>query len=339
MSFPMEPTMPQVMTLQPLPSFESGATINTPESELLVPAAPFTEAIVSWNLEHPQSAQISLEAKVVTPAGSSKWLSLGKWSQAADGDRHSEKDQQDEIAKVLTDVVRSKAPATGLYLRWSLHAKADTPLPRFKRVVVTFSDETPAPVETTKALSPLNSVVDIEHKTQSEYGEPGLCSPTSLAMVLSYWAKAKEKSQWNHDVPAVRNAVWDPVYKGAGNWTFNTSYAGSLEGLTSYVARFAAISELEQWIEIGVPVVCSVSFDLIRGKPLSPNEQGHLVVLVGFDLNGNPIFNDPAYKEKIRRTYLRSDFAKAWNYSKRTVYLVYPDGMTTPPTPSSRWLK
>ena len=131
--------------------------------------------------------------------------------------------------------------------------------------------------------------------------------------------------------------MWDPIYKGAGNWPFNTAYAGSFEGLSAYVSRFEGFGNLESWIEKGLPVICSVSFDLLRGLPLSPTESGHLVVLVGFTKDGDPVINDPAFKKQVRKIYPRHDFENAWKYSKRTVYLIYPSDCQLPEDPNNLW--
>jgi hypothetical protein len=62
-----------------------------------------------------------------------------------------------------------------------------------------------------------------------------------------------------------------------------------------------------------------------------------LVVLVGFTAEGDPIFNDPAKRDEVRRTYKRANFEKAWLYSDRAVYLVYPDGTRLPDDPDRLW--
>jgi hypothetical protein len=132
------------------------------------------------------------------------------------------------------------------------------------------------------------------------------------------------------DVPEVETNVWDPIYDGAGNWPFNTAYLGSFPELTSYVSRLTCIKDLEDLIAEGIPVACSVSFDMLRGRPLSPKESGHLVLVVGFTEDGTPVFNDPAFKDGVRKTYPREDFERAWNYSARTVYIVHPIGTSLP---------
>jgi hypothetical protein len=155
---------------------------------------------------------------------------------------------------------------------------------------------------------------------------------------LWHWAQVLNRPEMNQDVPVVQAAVWDPVYGGAGNWPFNMAFAGSYSGMAAYTTRFGGLSDLEDWIEAGIPVACSVSYQLLQGKTLNrATEQGHLVVLVGFTAQGDPVFNDPASRE-TPKTYKRADFEAAWEYSHRTVYLVYPTSATIPTSAADRWL-
>jgi hypothetical protein len=98
--------------------------------------------------------------------------------------------------------------------------------------------------------------------------------------------------------------------------------------LIAYVSRLSGIRDLEQWIEVGVPVGCSVDYTLLQGK--TGPKAGHLVVLIGFTETGDPVFNDPGWSKQVRQTYKRADFERAWVSSNRTVYLVYPKVMKTP---------
>jgi hypothetical protein len=143
-------------------------------------------------------------------------------------------------------------------------------------------------------------------------------------MVLGYWAGRIGRSSLDKSVPIVRSGVYDAVYEGTGNWSFNVAFAGSQPGLIGYAARLSGLAELESLTTAGIPVVCSVSWYLLHGEPIQEDEQGHLVVLNGFMPNGDPVFNDPGKRGEVRKTYKRSDFEAAWNHSKRTVYVITP---------------
>jgi hypothetical protein len=104
--------------------------------------------------------------------------------------------------------------------------------------------------------------------------------------------------------------------------------------MEAYVSRFTSLAQAEQWIAAGVPVIMSVSWakGQLTNAPVT-STAGHLIVLVGFDSQGNPIVNDPASpsNESVRRTYLRPELEKLWlRASGGTVYLIYPTGKPVP---------
>ncbi|MGI8866481.1 MAG: C39 family peptidase [Rubrobacteraceae bacterium] len=66
------------------------------------------------------------------------------------------------------------------------------------------------------------------------------CSPTSLSMVMAYWANKTGKSRLNQSVPTVARGTYDYEYGGNGNWPFNTAYASSY-GLKTSINRFSSL--------------------------------------------------------------------------------------------------
>jgi hypothetical protein len=299
----------------------------------------FNEAIVSWNIEHPQVAAIKVEARALGPDHTTKWYTLGDW--AADTKLHpreSVNHQADGDGTVDTDTLRLKKPGQALEISVTLQTLAEGATPRLKFLSVSFADTKIKSADQPIESSAWGKTIDVPERAQNNYPNGGvLCSATSVSMMLWHYSKQLNRPELDHDVPDVQAGVWDSVYKGAGNWPFNTAYAGSFEGLRAYVARLNAISDLEKWIDAGLPVVTSVSFDMLRGKPLSPTESGHLVVLVGFTSTGDPVINDPAFAGHVRKVYPRADFEKAWLYSHRTVYLIYPETAKLPEDPNHLW--
>ena len=162
-----------------------------------------------------------------------------------------------------------------------------------------------------------------------------LCSPTAVSMILGYWAQALNRPELDRPVPEVAEAIYDLQWKGTGNWPFNMAYAGSFPGIRAYVARFSDVSELEDWIAHNLPVALSLDYDRLRGKGPGPN--GHLVVLVGFTKQGDPIINDPGTSEHVRKTFFRANLVDAWGCSRNTVYLIYPEGTSLPKDIFGHW--
>ena len=70
-----------------------------------------------------------------------------------------------------------------------------------------------------------------------------------------------------------------------------------------------------------------------RGSRCRTARRGHLVVLAGETLRGDPIVYDPAAADaaEVRRTYPRAAFERAWlGGSSGTVYLVRPPDVPLP---------
>lgn len=295
---------------------------------------PWDEAIVSWNVQPATGADFNLEARVVYADHTTKWYTLGHWS--LDGARQSVDGQKDDDGTVKTDTLSMKRHGGLLQLR--LTGQTSNKETKLTFLGVSFSDTTASGTDTDHFQPALGKTITVPARYQADYPRGGsLCSPTAVSMLLWHYSGLLKRPELNQDVPAIENGVWDPVYKGAGNWPFNMAYAASFPGMTAYVTRLASISELEQWTAAGFPVACSVSNQLLHGKSLDrATEEGHLVVLVGFTLEGDPVFNDP--NSRITpTTYKRSDFEGAWDYSHRTVYLIYPTGSKIPESPHERW--
>ncbi len=311
------------------PSYGQDLVLTYPN---IRPGIDFNEIIPSWNVGRAANASIKVELRARGGEVAGKWYTLGNWSLDHElSPRVSLNGQKDENANVLTDTLRLAKPGSTVDLQVTLRTLREGERARLKLLTLSFASTGNPTASKSEGSAAWGKVIEVPQKAQGNYPNGGvLCSPTSVSMVLGHYANTLNRPQLDRDVPEIQSSVWDQVYKGAGNWPFNTAYVGSFEGMRSYVSRLGSIADLEAWIDGGFPVICSVSFDLIRGRELSPQESGHLVVLVGFASNGDPIFNDPARKGQVRMTYKREDFEKAWLYSKRTVYLVHPEGAKIP---------
>ncbi|MBV9866699.1 MAG: C39 family peptidase [Abitibacteriaceae bacterium] len=184
-------------------------------------------------------------------------------------------------------------------------------------------------------------VIPVPERSQVSYqGGEGWCSPTSVSMDLAHWSKVLNRPELNKDVPEVARSVYDQTWGGTGNWPFNTAFAGSFPGVRAYVTRFSDVSEIEDWIAAGIPVILSVSYDLLKGKAES-QDAGHLIVGVGFTEQGDIIVNDPWARlekgETVRKTFSRRNLIAGWGNSHNTVYLVYPETAKIPQNRLGHW--
>jgi hypothetical protein len=306
-------------------------------SPALSNAFGFWEAIPSWEAETPAGTWVETQVRVQVSGVWTKWYNLGVWAQ--DGTtvrRHSAGSQADTQGQVMIDTLRitAKRAATAFQLKVRLFSADGVAVPRVRGSAITVSTL----AERSPAIYPGNpaywgQVLAVPSCSQMVYPDGGevWCSPTSVSMVLKYWAG--DTSACEPRVRATVSGVYDWTYRGHGNWPFNTAHAAT-QGLQAHVTRFTRLSQLEPWIAAGVPVVISVAWDKgqLTGAPIS-STAGHLMLLVGFDASGNPVVNDPAASSdaSVRRTYFRSELEPLWlSSSAGTAYLIYPAGWPVP---------
>lgn len=293
-------------------------------------ALNWNELIVSWNLRGEGLAKI--EVRVVFPDTSTPWYQMGFWSAA---ERHSVKDQADDFATVATDTIMMKRPGGKAQARITVSGGKVDDLKYFS---FCFADTKTKPEPLPANKKAWGKVVDVGVRSQLDYpeGAKNWCSPTSYSMILDYWSHKLDRPELSMPVPEVAHRVFDPMWPGTGNWPFNTALGGNFPGLRSYVTRLTDVSELEDWIEAGIPVATSVSYNRLKG--LGKPGSGHLIVCVGFDKDGDIIVNDPGTrKDNVRRTFSRALFREAWADSDNTVYIVHPEDAKIPTAKMSHW--
>ena len=326
------------------------------------PGFDYTELIASWDAKTPGDSWIEVQVRGTADTGQqSKWYVLGRWT-AGDENLHrtSVGGQADELATVYVDTLATlnKHTFTDWQLRVELYRAAGTDAtPTVSSVGAMASklpDDKKVPVSPSGGAEGI--VLDVPTYSQEthigEYpqwdgGGEAWCSPTSTAMVLDYWGMGPtpEDTSWvdpAYDDPQVDHAaryVYDYRYDGAGNWPYNTAYATTF-GLDGFVTRLRSLTEAEQFIKAGIPLVVSMSFKKGDLDGAGYGTNGHLMVIVGFDQNGDVVVNDPAShlipsNDEVRFTYKRSQFENAWiPHSGGVAYVIHPAGMPLPAAPA-----
>lgn len=297
-------------------------------SPTITPQIPWNELVVSWNLRG--TGQIKVE--VVLTDLSSKVYALGLWSMAA---RHSVTKQSDDFAKVDTDTLVLKKPSRQVQARITL---TDAKPSDLTYLAFSFKDTTSKPESLEPNRKAWDKVIEVGTRSQLDYPEGAKiwCSPTCSSMILDHWGKTLNRPELSLTVPDVAKAVHDPNWPGTGNWPFNTAFAGNFPGMRAYISRLTDVSELEDWIQFGIPIATSVSYNRLKG--LGTAGSGHLIVCVGFTKTGDIIVNDPGtHLSNVRRTFPRDLFRQAWADSQMTVYIIYPESAKIPPARFQHW--
>lgn len=339
-------------------------------------AFPATEFIPSWNASTPPGSWLLVEAQLESDLGWSPWLTFARWADALPDHggaivRTSVSGQQDEAGEVAADVYlpASEHPFTAWRLRLTALAPETNgtvgqPRPH--------EDGTVWPYVTLVSAAVAAIAIDADEPTSEPRAARGVelavpthsqrlhadsfphwdgggqswCSPTSTTMLLGHWnlAPGADDVAWvGHDTdPAVVHAVsrvFDQSYGGAGNWAFNTAYAAT-RGLRAYVTRLRDLTEVERFVDAGIPLVVSVSFtsDQLDGAGYDTN--GHLLTVVGFTAEGDVISNDPnshtvASNEQVRTVYRRDQFEKVWlGRNGGLAYVMHPPEAPLPTPPA-----
>jgi len=307
-------------------------TMTSPE---IVSRINWDEFVLSWNAEVPADCYMTLEARAIYLTGPTKWYNMGRWSVSGKNPRESVLKQEDDQGDVKTDTLILKQPAGRFQVRITL-GRDQLDLPKLKFIGVALSnskvEQQPLPPNKTA----WGKTIEVPERSQMAYPNGNvICSPTTVSMMLSFWAERAKRPDLEHDVPEVEKAVYDTNWKGTGNWAFNMAYAGSLKGMRAYVTRMSDVSELEDWVSAGIPVGLSLCYDMLRGRP--SRSSGHLVVCVGFTPEGDPIINDPGTSKDVRKVFLRKNLVKAWAYSRNAAYLIYPEDTSVPTDRFGHW--
>ncbi|WBQ04545.1 peptidase C39 family protein [Kribbella sp. CA-293567] len=334
------------------------------------PGYGLTELVASWNATTPAGTWIEVAMSGRSDEGTTtKWYVLGRWSHGDDtaaGDIHrtSVAGQGDTTGTVSVDtfVARSGRSLDSWRLKVTLYRLAGTKKVPVVRSVGAMASRLPA--DETVPVSPRGGawgrVLDVPtysqethigHYPQWDGGGEAWCSATSTAMVLDYYRRGPSPAEtaWvdpadaDPQVDHAARSVFDYKYDGAGNWPFNTAYAGT-RGLDAFVTRLRSLTEAEQFIKAGIPLVASLSFEKDELPGAGYGTNGHLMVIVGFTTTGDVVVNDPAShliksNDEVRAVYNRQAFENAWiPHSGGLVYVIHPAGKRLPPkTHQANW--
>ncbi len=299
----------------------------------------WNELVVSWNAKAPSNTFVKVEAAAIFRDHKSKFYTIANWSpDNSRFPRESLRDEKDQDGKVDTDTLILTKGAIGAQLRITLGGESKEK-PELKFVGLSFCNTKIPTTSLPPNRAAWGKIISTPEKSQNAYPqEKGWCSPTSLSMVLNRWGDILDRPEMKLDVPEVAEMVYDSGWQATGNWPFNTAFAGSFKKMRSYVTRFSDMSELEDWIAAGIPVIISAPWYLLedgRGNTGS----GHLTVCVGFTETGDVVINDPGTRvgASVRHVYKRQNVLNAWSKSHNTVYLVYPENAKLPKDRFHHW--
>ena len=324
----------QVSLLAPKPRTVAGRAYEsgTWTSPWATPGFGATALIPTWEATTPGRSLVRIEVRARAADGTTgTWDTVADWSRAnRPVPRTTYSGQTDDLGRVAVDtwyaastiaswqvrvtLLRPEGSSLGVSLqRVGAVASADATAPR--------PTSAPGPgVGTVLPVPTLSQMVHSGHYPQWGGGGEAWCSATSTAMVLAYYGISPMPTgiapgHVDAVVDHTAKMVYDHGYGGTGNWAFNTAYAATLVDGDSYVTRMRDLREAEDYIAAGVPLVVSIAFarNELSGAPISASN-GHLLVIVGFEADGDVVVNDPAGANdaEVRRVYDRAQFERIW---------------------------
>jgi len=333
------------------------------------------ELIPSWNARTPPGTWLTVEVRVASEElgdAWTPWLVLARWAEddPAEGGpitRTTVTGQVLDVGRVATDCYRATAPHR--FDRWQVRVTglrpaggagqaddSDDGWPEVTLVAgaaLSFDvpDDEPASAPglgraVEVAVPPHSQRLHVGTFPEWDNGGESWCSPTATTMLLEHWdvAPTPEESAWvGHDtdpgvVHAVRH-VYDPAFRGAGNWTFNTAYAAT-RGLRAYVTRLRDLTEAERFVAAGIPLIVSVTFRREQLDGARYDTNGHLLTIVGFTADGDVVSYDPnshaiASNEQVRTVFRRDQFERVWvGDDGGLAYVMAPPGVALPEPPA-----
>jgi len=315
------------------------------ESRDIEPGFVFDEVVLSWNGDTPPGSFVKIFVQVRSGDVWSRRFCYAIWNRDnTPMKRMSVRGQRDDIAALRADILNLKKPADAVRVSAKLCSTDGSVYPTLRLLTVHVVDSQ-APLPGTK---PKKSVwgKDLNVPQLSQLSVPDgirFCSATSTAMVLSYWGRELGRPELTCGVQQAVDGIYDIGWGGTGNWTFNTAFAGEFPGIRAYVTRFSSITQIEEWIAKGVPVIVSLDYNKLRARDTS-QRSGHLMVMRGFEPDGRCVLNDPNTRLDLGRSarvvYSREALEASWLKnpgSWGTVYLIYPDGWDIPSNRAKNW--
>ncbi len=337
------------------------------ESPVVESSFAATELTPSWNADTPPGSWLVVEGRVESDLGWTPWLVFARWASGqqpedAPGARTTVNDQRGSWGVVATDTF--VAADAHPFSRWQLGftavpTEADSETAEWPSVSLVAASVAAAPVGPQEAgtsvpgeatgvelaVPPLSQRLHVDTFPEWDNGGRSWCSPTSVTMLLRYWDRAPTPGEtaWvgHHVDPDVVHAVrgvYDPAYRGAGNWAFNVAHVAT-RGLRAFVTRLRDLTEVEAFVAAGIPLAVSVSFDSEDLDGAGYSTRGHLLTVVGFTVDGDVVSNDPnshrlPSNAEVRTVYRRDQFERVWlGGSGGLAYVIHPADHPLPPAP------
>lgn len=290
------------------------------------PEFPFNEAVLSWCVETKEETALDFYLRVKIGGRWSDWERMARWGgiklEEKMGDRN--KKNSGDLINLEIDTLSLKEMAEQIQIRIDFTSKNPENSPVVKMLSLCLSDNSAlTPVHDKKIKIQKRKILNVPFFSQALAGRdisPYACGPTSIAMILGYYGI-------NKNVREMAFRCYDEYNDAFGNWSFNIAAISEL-GLYGWVARLYSLEEVREEIDKGFPLMAGFTYNYgeLTGSPCSYSP-GHLLVIRGFDEDGNVVVNDPGflYEADGFRSYDKIEFENIWQKAGGYVLIFRPD--------------
>jgi len=291
----------------------------------------FDEILLSWNCLTGDSGGIFISLAVSDNGQDWYNFNYQKWGRLpADFSRQEKRMPPRKIEGVgWVDIDFIRLDRTMKYYKFLVLCFADkTGLLNFDRASVCYSNTRARPRQY-YANSPRKydlQEISLAVPFRSQHSLPDsiegrTCSPTSVTMVLNYYGR-------DYTPLEVAAETYDPNDDLYGNWPYNAQAAYVMGMKRSWISRHNSLAELVPELLAGKPLIINLAFEneKLSGAPYDQTD-GHIIVVRGFDKNGDVLVNDPAGRDLSAgiTTYNIDELTEVWTGHGGVVYHLWPE--------------
>ncbi len=290
---------------------KDGSVIFKPDSS----AHPFDQGLPSWNGHTPNDKSSFKVLMRFYKNGWSPWLTVGYWKNNIFPSYGSTSFNGGKI-EIDWAVLNS------YYSKWQFQVvmkrtAVSEPSPTLRKLSFFVSDhKTTDNVDIASIVNDKPAAIFIPTQHFYQYGlDPGIggdiCSPTSVSMVLRSYDINVDPLQFARD-------NYDDYWGIFGIWPKAVQNAAE-HGLNGEVTRYRNWSQARKVLADSGRIVMSVGLPLYAG---------HLMMLAGFDAQGNPIVHDPAKSNGYSYKFNKTSLSQSWFDKGGVAYTFFPGDTT-----------
>ncbi len=265
----------------------------------------FMEAIPSWVIHCPEGASYEVQVSFSDDFQNySPWINAGSWNRKG-------VDNETGCDYICLNIDHFIAKKQLKSCKFKVKMFGGRNSPTIKSLSMAFAGSIFQPKKTGPQTSTgINRELEVPFRSQ--YWENpkisgDICSPTSVSMVMDYWGVKRPTAE-------IAGMTYDCDTNLYGMW-WRATAAAAQHGFDAWVQYFATMEEAENKIAQNIPVIACICYEknTLKKAPASFSH-GHVLVISGFDKNGNPICRDSAGTDREDGivNYDRGEFSQAW---------------------------